>query len=98
MIRADLHLVSEPVVDLGEGVGAPPPNSTKAKRTPTKAPERQAFPPPAPIPAWARAGGRAGEGEALFFAGAGLKLFAWDAALRTDPPAAGAPASLAAAL
>ena len=43
---------------------------------------------PAPIPAWARASGRAGEGEPLFAAGAGLALL--DAALRSDPPAAGA--------
>jgi hypothetical protein len=42
----------------------------------------------APIPAWARASGRAGEGEPLFFAGAGLAHL--DAHLRRDPPAAGA--------
>ena len=42
----------------------------------------------APIPAWARASGRAGEGDPLFFAGAGLALL--DACLRRDPPAAGA--------
>jgi Protein of unknown function (DUF1403) len=35
-----------------------------------------------------RAAGRAGQGEPLFFAGAGLALL--DACLRTDPPAAGA--------
>jgi hypothetical protein len=42
----------------------------------------------APVPAWARASGRAGQGEPLFFAGAGLALL--DAFLRRDPPAAGA--------
>jgi Protein of unknown function (DUF1403) len=47
-----------------------------------------AFPSPAPVPAWARASGRAGRDDPLFFAGAGLALL--DAALRRDPPAAGA--------
>ena len=60
----------------------------RAETSPAKAPETQAFPPPAPIPAWARASGRAGEGEPLFAAGAGLALL--DAFLRADPPAAGA--------
>jgi Protein of unknown function (DUF1403) len=60
----------------------------RTRRTPTKSQEHQAFPPPSPIPAWARAGGRAGQGEPLFAAGAGLALL--DAFLRTDPPAAGA--------
>jgi hypothetical protein len=59
-----------------------------AKPTSTKAPETQAAPPPAPIPAWARASGGAGQGDRLFFAGAGLALL--DAVLRADPPAAGA--------
>jgi hypothetical protein len=48
----------------------------------------QLFPPPAPVPAWARASGRAGEGDPLFAAGATLALL--DAALRRDPTAAGA--------
>ena len=42
----------------------------------------------APIPSWARASGRAGEGGPLFAAGAGLALL--DAFLRRDPPYAGA--------
>jgi hypothetical protein len=88
VIRPDLHLVPESVVDPGDGVGAPPPNSPKAKRTPTKVPQRQAFLPPAPIPSWARASERAGQGDPLFFAGAGLALL--DAFLRTDPACAGA--------
>ena len=50
--------------------------------------ERQAFPAPAPVPSWARPSGRAGEGEPLFAAGAGLALL--DAYLRRDPPSAGA--------
>ena len=42
----------------------------------------------APVPAWARASGRAGQGDPLFAAGAGLALL--DACLRAEPPAAGA--------
>jgi Protein of unknown function (DUF1403) len=87
VIRADLHLASASVVDPGDGVGALPPNSTKAKRTSTKAPEREAFSPPAPIPSWAGASGRVGQGDPLFAAGAGLALL--DAHLRREPPAAG---------
>ena len=48
--------------------------------------ETQAF--PSAAPAWARASGRAGEGDPLFFAGVGLALL--DAFLRCDPPSAGA--------
>jgi hypothetical protein len=88
VIRADLHLISESVVDPGEGVGTPLPNTAKAKRVTAKALERQAFPQPAPIPAWARASGRPGQGDPLFFAGAALALL--DAHIRRDPPAAGA--------
>jgi hypothetical protein len=44
--------------------------------------------PSAVAPTWARASGRAGEGDPLFFAGAGLALL--DAHLRRDSPAAGA--------
>ena len=51
-------------------------------------PERKAFPTSASVPSWARASGRAGEGDRLFFAGAGLALL--DAFLRRDPPCAGA--------
>jgi len=88
VIRADPDLISESVVDPGEDVGAPLPKTAKAKRPRAKAPETQAFPPPAPVPAWARASGRVGEGDPLFAAGAGLALL--DAHLRADPPAAGA--------
>ena len=87
MIRADPHLLVDPPADLGESVAAP--LRKRARPTPSiaKPPERQAFP-PALIPAWARASGRAGEGDPLFAAGAGLALL--DAALRCDPPSAGA--------
>ena len=66
-----------------------PRSAARAKTSPAKTPETQKpFPPPAASPAWARAGGRAGQGDPLFFAGAGLALL--DACLRADPPAAGA--------
>jgi hypothetical protein len=88
VIRADLTLVPEPAADPGEGVPAPLRRGAGTSRTSAKAPETQAFPPPAaPVPAWARASGRAGE-DPLFAAGAGLALL--DAFLRRDPPAAGA--------
>jgi hypothetical protein len=61
---------------------------TRKKRDPEKTRERPAFAPPAPVPAWARASGRAGEGETLFSAGAALALL--DAFLRRNPPCAGA--------
>jgi hypothetical protein len=88
VIRADPDLISESVVDPGEDVGAPVPKTTKAKRSRAKAPETQAFPPPTPVPSWARASGRAGEGDPVFAAGAGLALL--DGCLRRDPPCAGA--------
>ena len=88
MIRADLTLVPDPTADPAESVPAPPAKRARAKTSQAKAPERQAFTSPAPVPAWARAGGRAGEGDPLFAAGAGLALL--DAHLRPDPPAAGA--------
>ena len=87
MIRADFDLLADPTADHGESVPAPLRQPFRERRPSKKTPERQAFP-PAPIPAWARAGGRAGEGDPLFFAGARLALL--DAFLRADPPAAGA--------
>ena len=53
-----------------------------------KAPDRPPFPPPAHVPAWARFASGAGQGEALFCAGAGLALI--DVFLRRDPPCGGA--------
>jgi hypothetical protein len=87
VIRADLTLAPDPAADLGEGGPAPLRRSAVPRRTSAKAPETPAFAPPAAIPAWARASGRAGE-DPLFAAGAGLALL--DAHLRRDPPAAGA--------
>ena len=87
MIRAHPDLLATLADDLGEGVSAPLPKHPRAKRSAAKAPERRAFPPPA-APSWARASGRAGQGEPRFAAGAGLALL--DAHLRRDPPAAGA--------
>jgi hypothetical protein len=87
MIRADPDLPATLADDLGEGVTAPLRKRARAKPGSAKALETQAFPPPAPVPAWARAIGRA-DGDPLFFAGAGLALL--DARLRRDPPAAGA--------
>jgi len=88
VIRAAPDLLADPPADLGERVAAPLRKPARAKPRAAKAPERQAFPPPAPVPAWARASGRAGQGDPLFAAGAGLALL--DAHLRRDPPWAGA--------
>jgi hypothetical protein len=88
VIRPDLTLVPDSIADLGEGVPAPLRRNAGTSRTSAKAPETQTFPPPAAVPSWARASGRAGQGDPLFFAGAGLAFL--DACLRRDPPAAGA--------
>ena len=56
-----------------------------ARRKPRK---RQPFPPPAAVPAWARASGRAG--RAIPSSPPAPSLALLDAALRRDPPAAGA--------
>jgi Protein of unknown function (DUF1403) len=85
VIRADFELLADLPPDPEDRGPAPIRKRARAKPSPGKTAERQAFP-PAPIPAWARAGGRAGQGE--FFAGASLALL--DAFLRRDPPAAGA--------
>jgi hypothetical protein len=88
VIRADPNLLADPPADLGESVAAPLRKRARAKPSIAKAPERQAFPPPTPVPAWARASGRAGQSDLLFAAGASLALL--DAFLRREPPAAGA--------
>jgi hypothetical protein len=88
VIRANLELLADRPPDQVERTPASIRQPRPTKRTSTKSPEHQAFSPPSPIPAWARAGGRAGQGEPLFAAGAGLALL--DAFLRADPPAAGA--------
>jgi Protein of unknown function (DUF1403) len=89
VIRADLFLVPDPLADPDEAVPAPLRRSAATSRTSAKTPETQAFPSlAAPVPAWARASGRGGQGDPLFFAGAGLALL--DAFLRRDPPHVGA--------
>ena len=90
MIRTDPTLVPDPLADLGEGVPAPRLRHARPARKSAAALIRQPFPSlaAAPVPAWARASGRAGQGDPLFFAGAGLALL--DAFLRRDPPCAGA--------
>jgi hypothetical protein len=86
VIRADPTLVPDPLAELDEVTSTPSRRSARTRRSLTKTPEASASPPPAAVPAWARASGRAG--EPLFFAGASLALL--DAALRRDPPPAGA--------
>jgi hypothetical protein len=88
VIRADLELLDSRTPNPRDRVRAPLRQPLPSKRLPAEAPKHQAFPPPASIPAWARASGRAGEGDPLFAAGAALALL--DAALRADPPASGA--------
>jgi Protein of unknown function (DUF1403) len=88
VIRADPDLPATLADDLGEGVTARLRKRARATPSTAKAPERQTFPPPASVPAWARASGRAGEGDPFFFAGVGLALL--DSFLRRDPPSAGA--------
>jgi hypothetical protein len=87
VIRAEFEPLADRAPDSPERDDARPATRARAKPSPAKTAERQAFP-PAPIPAWARASGRAGEGDPLFAAGAALALL--DGHLRTDPPAAGA--------
>jgi hypothetical protein len=89
VIRPDLTLVPDPLADLGEAVSAPGLRRARPPRKSANTLIRQPFPSlaAAPVPAWARASGRA-DGDPLFFAGAGLALL--DAFLRRDPPAAGA--------
>ncbi len=87
MIRADLTLVPNPAADPDDGVPAPLRPRAGRARMPDTPLTKHTFPPSAPVPAWARASGRA-DGDPLFFAGAALALF--DAHLRAGSPAAGA--------
>jgi hypothetical protein len=87
VIRTDLELLADRPPDLQGRLPAPPAKRARANRTLAKTAEQRAPPPPA-IPAWARASGKAGQGDPLFAAGAGLALL--DACLRADPTAAGA--------
>ena len=87
MIRADLNLISSPSS-----------TPTRAFLRHFRSARERSGPPPIPCRrshfrrrehrAWARASGRAGDGDPLFAAGASLALL--DALLRRDPPAAGA--------
>jgi hypothetical protein len=86
VIRADLTLVPDRAADPDGDVPAPLRRSRRAKRAAANFIQAQPF--SAQIPSWARASGRAGEGDPLFFAGAGLALL--DAVLRREPPFAGA--------
>jgi hypothetical protein len=88
VIRAVPIPFPHPIATLGESAPAPPRRPTRAKRIEAKPLDHPDFPPPAPVPSWARASGRAGQGDPLFAAGAGLALL--DACLRRDPPAASA--------
>ena len=88
VIRAALTLVPDLVADLGKGALASPGRPAPATRTAANRLDQQTFPSPPALPSWARASGRAGQGDPLFFAGAGLALL--DAVLGRDPPAAGA--------
>jgi hypothetical protein len=85
VIRPDFDPLADLPRDAEDRPPAPPATRARAKTSPAKPPERQAFP-PAPIPGWARASG--GAGDPLFAAGAALALL--DAVLRRDPPSAGA--------
>jgi hypothetical protein len=87
VIRPELTRVPAPRVDLGEGGPAPLRLSAGTRRTSAKPLATHTFPPPAAVPSWARASGRAGE-DPLFAAAAGLALL--DAVLRRNPPATGA--------
>jgi Protein of unknown function (DUF1403) len=87
VIRADPTLVLDPLAELDEAISTLSRRSARTGRSSTKTLEASALPPPAAVPAWARASGRAGE-DSLFAAGAGLALL--DAHLRRDPPVAGA--------
>jgi hypothetical protein len=89
VIRADLDLLPGSADDPDATAPAPPSPGVRARRSASNPLGQQPFPPlaAAPVPSWARASGRAGQGELLFAAGAALALL--DAALRADPPAAG---------
>ena len=88
VIRVALDPISTPDADPGMDVANAPGKRRRRKPDAHNTLERQAFPPPAPVPSWARASGRAEQGDPLFAAGAGLALL--DAFLRRDPPGAGA--------
>ena len=74
VIRADLKLLADRLLTVQDGVSAPP---REARASQDESSENPGTADPvrrASIPAWARASGRAGEGDPLFAAGAGLAL------------------------
>jgi hypothetical protein len=91
VIRADLtpssNPLADPTADVAETAAGPIRPSPRAKRAAVNLLAAQPFP-PAGAPIWARASGKAGQGDPLFFAGAALALL--DTHLRRDPPCAGA--------
>jgi hypothetical protein len=84
VIRVEPDSLFAPPADMAVASADAPRPRRPSKRDAAKAPERQAFAPPALVPLWAKVSGRAGEGELLFAAGAGLALL--DAFLRREPP------------
>jgi hypothetical protein len=88
VIRAELDPIVLPAASLETGGVDAPRHRGRGKRQAGKTPQRQSFASPALVPSWARYSGRAGQGDALFAAGAALALL--DAHLRRDPPCAGA--------
>jgi hypothetical protein len=88
VIRADFQLLADTPPEHEDCFSAPSAKRARARARQGKTAERLASPPPASIPTWALANGRAGESDPLFMAGAALALL--DAALRGNPPAAGA--------
>ena len=87
-ICAEFQLLADVPPGREDCVPAPPATRARAEANPRENP-RAARPSAAGAdPVWARASGRAGQGEPLFAAGAGPALL--DAAVRAEPPAAGA--------
>jgi Protein of unknown function (DUF1403) len=87
VIRADLTPSPDPTADAAGIVAAPIRPSPQAKRPAANPLPVQPFSAPA-APSWARASGRIGQGDPLFFAGASLALL--DSFLHREPPFAGA--------
>jgi len=88
VIRADPIPFPAPIAECGEEAPVPLRRRARAQRKASNPLTQRDFPSPAAAPSWARATGRAGQGDPLFFAGANLALL--DAHLRRDPPCAGA--------
>ena len=87
VIRADLVPFPGPFAESVEGPPVPLRRRAPAQRTAANPLPAQPFL-LGGVPSWARASGRAGEGDPLFAAGASLALL--DAHLRRNPPEAGA--------